>query len=206
MHVPLLEKTEALSWPLSPRSRRFALRSTLSTVHERLDYHQEGPKLVPKITQVTTKLRWKSVSLSCIWHFTLNTKKAADKGWNTFQSGDTPNQKQNEFANTYYLPPAEIQSKVISKKSRGSCHLDPYRCTACGFLWQGCHLTTDRYCSTFERLRRMIWSHLAWFGARILSFCTIRPDPILPDLWMVTGRFMQLHFYSLHIAPSDLQL
>jgi hypothetical protein len=116
VHVPLSEKTEALSWPLSPRSRRFALRSTLSTVHERLDYHQEGPELVPKITQVTTKLRWNSVSLSCIWHFTLNTKKAVDKGCNTFQSGDTPNQKQNEFANTHYLPSAEIQSNVISKK------------------------------------------------------------------------------------------
>ena len=147
-----------------------------------------------------------SLSLSCIWHFTLGTKKAVDRGWNTFQSGDTPNEKRNECANTNYLPPSETQSNVISKKIRGNCHLGPYRRISCGFPWQVCHLTAERYFGTFERLQPMISSQEAWIGARILSFCMIRSDPILPDLWLVTGRLVERHSYSPHIAPSDLHL
>lgn len=40
----------------------------------------------------------------------------------------------------------------------------------------------------------------------VLLFCTIRPDHIFPDLWLVTGRFTERHSYSPHIAPSDLHL
>lgn len=87
---------------------------------------------------------------------------------------------------------------------RGICHLGPHRCISCGFPWQVCHLAAERYCGTFERLRPMISSQEAWVGARVLSFCTIRPDPILPGLWLGTGRFMERHSYSPHIAPSDL--
>jgi hypothetical protein len=43
---------------------------------------------------------------------------------------------------------------------------------------------------------------LSW----VLSFCTIRPEHILPDLWLVTGRFMGRHSYRPHITSSDLYL
>ena len=163
--------------------------------------------LVPNITQMTTKLSYDalsvclSVSLSYIWRFQSSTKKAVDGGFNTFQSGDTPNQKQNECANTHYLPPAETHSNVISKKNRASCRLGPYRCISCGFPWQGWHLTAERYCGTFERLRPMISSQEAWVGARLLSFCTIRPDLIIPDLSRPHNSGFVTGYWEIHGAP-----